>query len=221
VRTGKPIHAIFEPGEAERFFSILTRSLHVRNRIPAQRLAQTLGAGSKYHGLQVLDVGCGSGVWGIAIAEADSEARVTAQDLPGVLEQTRTYLERHGVADRYDFLPGDLHTVNFPAGKFDVVLLGHIVHGESGAKAIELFKRLQPALKPGGKLAIIDMIPNDERSGPPFPLIFALNMLIHTDAGDTYTFAEYKNWLVEAGFASVGISDFGDRNGVAAIIAQK
>ena len=71
----------------------------------------------------MLDVGCGSGVWGIAIAEADSGARVTAQDLPKVLEQTRKYLERHGVAKRYDFLPGDLHKVVFPTGSYDLALL--------------------------------------------------------------------------------------------------
>jgi ubiquinone/menaquinone biosynthesis C-methylase UbiE len=221
VRSGRPIHEVFDPAEAERFFSMLTRTLHVQNRLPSQKLAQILGAGSKCRGLRVLDVGCGSGVWGIAIAEADGQARVTAQDLPKVLEQTRKYLERHGVAARYEFLPGDLHKVTFPAGKFDLGLLGHIVHGESEAGSRQLFKRLHAALKPGGRLAIIDMIPNDERSGPPFPLIFALNMLVHTDAGDTYTLAQYKDWLGEAGFAGVEMADFGDRSGIAAIIAQK
>jgi ubiquinone/menaquinone biosynthesis C-methylase UbiE len=221
VRTGKPMHAVFDPAEAERFFSVLTRSLHVQNRLPSQRLAKTLGVGTKHQGLRVLDVGCGSGVWGIAIAEADSQARVIAQDLPKVLEQTRKYLERHKVTSQYDFLPGDLHKVALPAGEYDVALLGHIVHGESAAVARDLFKRLYQALKPGGRLAIIDMIPNDERSGPPFPLIFALNMLVHTDAGDTYTFNEYRDWLREAGFSSVEMADFGDRSGVAAIIAQK
>ena len=221
VRTGKPVHAVFDPAEAEEFFSVLTRSLHVQNRLPSQRLAKLLGAGSKYQGLRLLDVGCGSGVWGIAIAEADSQARATAQDLPKVLEQTRAYLETHGVADRYDFLPGDLHKINFPAGEYDLALLGHIVHGEDEASARELFSRLQAALKPGGRLAIVDMIPNDERSGPPFPLIFALNMLVYTHAGDTYTFGEYTNWLRGAGFAAVEMADLGDRSGIATIIAQK
>jgi ubiquinone/menaquinone biosynthesis C-methylase UbiE len=221
VRSGKPARAVFDPEEAERFFSVLTRSLHVQNRLPAQRLARMLGAGSAYKGMQVLDVGCGSGVWGIAIAEADPEAHVTAQDLPKVLEQARNYLERHGVAKQYDFLPGDLHTLEFPAGKYDVILLGHIIHSESEASARELFERLQPALKPGGRLAIIDMIPNEDRSGPPFPLIFALNMLVYTHEGSTYSFGQYKNWLTEAGFSSVEMGDFGDRSGVAAIIAKK
>jgi ubiquinone/menaquinone biosynthesis C-methylase UbiE len=221
VRNGKPVHSVFEPDEVERFFSVLTRSLHVQNRLPAQRLARILGAGSKYGGLRALDVGCGSGVWGIAIAEADSDARVTAQDLPKVLEQTRAYVERHGVAERYDFLPGDLHKVAFAEEQYDLALLGHIVHSETVASAQQLFKRLQCALKPGGRMAIIDMIPNDERSGPPFPLVFALNMLVYTDEGGTYTFGEYRSWLCDAGFATVEMADFGDRSGVAAIIARK
>src|SRR6202012_2150921 len=127
----------------------------------------------------------------------------------------------HGVAKRYDFLPGDLHRVAFPSGKFDLALLGHIAHGESEPSVRQIFKRLHAALKPGGRLAIIDMIPNEERTGPPFPLIFALNMLVQPDAGGTYTLNEYKTWLGEAGFSSVEMAEFGDRNGVAAIIAQK
>jgi hypothetical protein len=45
-------------------------------------------------------------------------------------------------------------------------------------------------------------MPNDERTGPVTPLIFAVNMLLHTAAGDTFTFAEIADWLREAGFAN-------------------
>lgn len=46
-------------------------------------------------------------------------------------------------------------------------------------------------------------------------------MLVHTHEGGTYTFGEYKKWLTEAGFSKVEMADFGDRSGVAAIIAHK
>jgi ubiquinone/menaquinone biosynthesis C-methylase UbiE len=220
VRSGKPVHPVFEPGEAEKFFSVLTRTLHVQNRLQAQRLAQALGVGASHRGLRVLDVGCGSGVWGIGVAEADPETRVIAQDLSQVLAQTKKYVESCGLASQYDYLPGDMHQVEFPAGQYDLVLLGHIIHGENEASARKLLGRLRGALKPGGRLAIIDMIPNNERTGPPFPLIFALNMFLHTENGGTYTFAEYSKWLTEAGFSRVERKEIAERSGVAAIVAH-
>ncbi|MGH9689907.1 MAG: methyltransferase [Candidatus Acidiferrales bacterium] len=221
VRSGKPAHAVFELAEAEKFFSVLTRTLHVQNSLQAQRLAQAIGAGSAHRGMRVLDVGCGSGVWGIAVAEADPDARITAQDLPEVLGQTKKYLEKHGVIRQYDYLPGDMRQLEYPAGQYDLALLGHIVHGENEASARNLFGRLRAALKPGGRLAIIDMIPNDERTGPPFPLIFALNMFLHTENGGTYTFAEYTKWLTEAGFSRAEMQEIGEGSGVAAIVGYK
>ena len=66
---------------------------------------------------------------------------------------------------------------------------------------------------------MIDMVPNDERTGPPFPVIFALNMLVHTAEGDTYTLAEYRAWLQEAGFAKVETADIGSHSPL--IVASK
>jgi ubiquinone/menaquinone biosynthesis C-methylase UbiE len=221
VRTGKPVDSPTDQGDAEEFFRALVRTLHIQNRLPAQRLMKALGIGESHRGVRVLDVGCGSGVWGIAAAEADPGARVTAQDLSGVLEQTKEYVEKHGLTDRYNFLQGDLHTVEFSSNTYDLAILGHIIHMVSEASARAIFARLHAALKPGGRLAVIDMIPNDERTAPPFPLIFALNMLVHTDEGGTYTLSEYKKWLTEAGFARAEMIDISGGNGIAAVVAQK
>jgi ubiquinone/menaquinone biosynthesis C-methylase UbiE len=146
---------------------------------------------------------------GHAIAEADPQARITAQDYPGVLEETKQYIERHGVARQYEFLPGDLKKVDFGVNRFDVALLGNIVHSEGERSTRDLFGRLARALTPGGRIVIIDMIPNDDRTGPAFPLMFALNMLVHTGEGDTFTLAEYRRWLQQAGFAHVETADIG------------
>lgn len=219
VRTGRPAQAVEQQEVAEQFFPILISSLHVVHTHQAKRLADALGAGQSRQGLHVLDVACGSGVWGIALAEADPQARVTAQDFPKVLEFTRKYVEKAGVAKRYDYLAGDLKTTNLGEDRFDVAVLGHIVHSEGEAASRDLFRRLRAALKPAGRLVILDMIPNDERTGPPFPLFFALNMLVNTTAGDTYTFGEYRRWLSEAGFGRVETADIGTHS--PAIIATR
>lgn len=219
IRTGKPPRRIESQELAEHFFSILVRSLHVMNREPARRAAQALGAGASHQGQRVVDVACGSGIWGIAIAEADASARITAQDFPGIFNVTREYLKRHDVEDRYEFLPGDLKQVDFGENRFDLAILGNIVHSEGEASSRDLFRRLHRALSPGGRIAVVDMIPNDERTGPPFPVFFALNMLINTEAGGTYTLAEYTDWLRDAGFARVETADIGSHSPL--IIAYK
>ncbi len=219
VRTGQPPRRLEQQAQAEEFFPVLIRSLHVLNREPARRAAQALGMGTTRRGVQALDVACGSGVWGIAIAEADPTARLTLQDFPGVLDHTRQYLRKHGILDRCDFLPGDLKQVSFGEARYDLALLGNIVHSEGERSSRDLFRRLHRALKSGGQLAIVDMIPNEERTGPPYPILFALTMLVNTETGGTYTLTEYTAWLTEAGFVRVETADIGSHSPL--IIARK
>jgi ubiquinone/menaquinone biosynthesis C-methylase UbiE len=219
IRTGSAPHRLERQQEAEQFFPRLVRSLHVMNREPARRLAKAVGAGAAHQGLHVLDAACGSGVWSIAIAEADPRSRVTANDFPAVLETTREYLRRHDVERQFDFIPGDLKEAGFGESRFDLALLGNVLHSEGEASSRDLLRRVGRALKPAGRVAIIDMVPNDERTGPPFPLLFALNMLVHTTEGGTFTLSEYMDWLREAGFNRVETVEIGGPS--PAIIAGK
>lgn len=207
VRTGEPFQRVEAKDRAEDFFPMLVRGLHIINGPAARRTAEILGAGTTHKGMSVVDVACGSGIWGISIAEADKSARVTAQDFPGLFETTKGYLKRHNVEDQFNFLPGDLKEVDFGEGCYDLALLGNIVHSEGEDSSRDLFQRLNRALKPGGRIVIIDMVPNDLRTGPPFPLFFALNMLINTEQGGTYTLEEYTRWLEDAGFKRVETAD--------------
>jgi SAM-dependent methyltransferase len=218
VREGKPWRSATEKEVAEEFFPVLVRTLHISNSKPAQNLAAQLVAGAK-SGLRVLDIGCGSAVWSIAVAKADPKARITAFDYPKVLETTRQFTEREGVADRTEYMAGDLRVAKFPENSYDLAILGNIIHGEGEESACDLFARVHRALVAGGRIVVVDMIPNDERSGPLFPLLFALNMLVNTDHGDTYTLAEYREWLTGAGFGRIDTLDTGLHS--PAIVATK
>lgn len=203
VRTGKPAVKVEQKEIAEKFFPILVRGLHVLNQQPARQMTISLGIGITGKGLSVLDVACGSGVWGIAIAEADPDSKITAQDFPGVLSVTREYVERHKVARQYDYIPGDLNTADFGENRFDIAILGNIVHSEGEKSSCQLFRKLHKALKSKGRIVIADILPNDERTEAEWPLLFALNMLVNTTDGNTFTFPEYRKWLCEAGFSHV------------------
>jgi ubiquinone/menaquinone biosynthesis C-methylase UbiE len=219
IRSGKPVHRVGDQREAERIFPVLVKTLHVLQRERAQIAARALGSTGRRKDLRVLDIACGSGVWGIPYAELNPQARVTAQDFPAVLKVTRQYLKRHGVSHQYEFLPGDLKTVDLGVGRYDVAILGNIVHSEGEKSSRDLFQRLHRALASGGRVVIVDMVPNDERTGPAFPLFFALNMLVNTEQGDTYTLAEYNRWLRAAGFAQVATKDIGSHSPL--VIATK
>ncbi len=207
VRTGEPVAQVESPGVAAAFFPSLVAALHLRNRRGAQLVAQWLKNRLPAFDARVLDVACGSGVWSIAIAEACPQSHVTANDFPALLERLPAYLEPHGLTDRYSFLAGDLKAVDFGEEQFHAAILGNIVHSEGEAGSRKLLQQLHRAMKPGGHVVIVDMVPNDERSAPVYPLAFALNMLLNTRHGDTFTLAEYTEWLHDAGFKRVETVD--------------
>ena len=126
---------------------------------------------------------------------------MTVVDWPAVIPVCQKVTARRGVGDRYRYVPGDLLEADFGTGH-QAATLGHILHSEGERRGRALLKKMFAALAPGGVIAISEMTPNEDRTGPFFALMFALNMLVHTDEGDTFTFGEVSAWLREAGFVN-------------------
>jgi SAM-dependent methyltransferase len=202
VKTGRPLQADRSPEERQTFFSKLVPAIFPPSFLAASAAVKRLPVAARRRVNRILDIGAGAAAWSIPFAKALKRARVTVADYPAVTEVTRQYAERWGVADRYDYLEGDFREVDFGGG-FDLAILGHIIHGEGPQWGRRLLKRTCEALSEGGMLLIGEFVPNDERSGPAAPLLFGLNMLIGTPAGDVFTMREYREWLKEAGFSKV------------------
>ncbi|MER3445364.1 MAG: hypothetical protein C4291_00360 [Candidatus Dadabacteria bacterium] len=158
---------------------------------------------ARRHIRSILDVAAGSGAWSIAFAEAIPEARVTVVDFPEVTRITRQFTERFGMAERYDYIEGNMREVDFGHNRYDLVTLGQIIHSEGRIWGERLIRKSYRALKGGGLLLIAEMVPNDSRTGPLIPLLFGINMLLHTENGDVFTMREYRDWLKKAGFKKV------------------
>jgi SAM-dependent methyltransferase len=199
VRTGRPAAAVNREEDGAAFFHEFVEDLYPFNYRAAQALADALGVAGAERPVSVLDLAAGSGVWGIALAQKSPRVRVTAVDWPGVLDVTRKVAARHGVADRFRFVAGDLDQADFGTGH-QIATLGHIMHSEGEARSRALLKKTAAALAPGGTIAIAEFLVHADRNGPPNGLIFAVNMLVNTEVGDTYSFEEIKGWLTEAGF---------------------
>jgi len=199
VRTGKPSNSPHDDGAA--FFQELVEPIFAMSYPATQVAGQALGLANAKAPIKQLDIGTGSGVWGIGLAQQSPQVSVTALDLPGVLDVTRRMAARFNLADRFSCLPGDFHTIDFGTG-YNLVTIGHILHMESVDQNRELLKKAAAALAPKGTVVISEFLVNQDRSGPPMGLIFAVNMLAHTDYGDTFSFEEISAWLKEAGLVN-------------------
>ena len=206
VATGKPAAAVNQEGAGSEFFQQFVADIFPMSYGAAQALAKHLALGDDGAPVRVLDLAAGSGVWGIAVAQSSKRVTVTAVDWAGVLPATKKMVARFGLSDRYTFVAGDLDSANFGQGH-NVATLGHILHSEGESRSRKLLRKTFDALAPGGTIAIQEFLVNEDRTGPVVSLLFAGNMLVNTDDGDTYSFEEISAWLKEAGFTNPRLLD--------------
>ncbi len=200
VKTGVPVSAVNTEGQGAAFFHDFVTDIFPMSYPAAQELAVHLDLASS-GAKSALDLAAGSGVWGIALAQAAASLRVTAVDWPEVLPVTQKVVGRFGLTDRFTFSPGDLMHADFGSGH-NVATLGHILHSEGEVRSKALLSKTLAALAPGGTIAIQEFLVNPDRTGPPSSLIFGVNMLVNTEKGDTFSFEEISRWLDEAGFVN-------------------
>jgi len=170
----------------------------------AEMIAGRLGIADA-GGVRWLDVGGGSGVWSAVWLRANPQAHGVQLDWPVVNKIGREFVAGFGIADRFDTIDGDFHAVDFGSALYDYAIYSHIAHQESPSDNVAIFKRLRKALKPGGTLVVNDFVLNDDRTGHPFAMIFAAQMLLVTKAGNAWRQSDYRGWLSEAGFTAVEI----------------
>jgi SAM-dependent methyltransferase len=152
--------------------------------------------------LRVLDIAAGHGLFGIEVAKLNPEASVTAVDWAVVLEVARGNARKAGVEDRYQLLPGSAFDVEY-GGPYDIVLLTNFLHHFDPPTCVGLLRKVHAALKPGGRAAALEFVPNEDRISPPMAAAFSLTMLASTAAGDAYTFRELEKMYQEAGFGAI------------------
>jgi len=150
--------------------------------------------------LKVLDVAASHGLFGITIAKENPNAEVHAVDWAAVLEIAKENAAKAGVSDRYSTIPGSAFTVDL-GGDYDVVLMTNFLHHFNPETNEKLLRKMHAALKPGGVMATLEFVPNEDRISPPTAASFSMIMLATTEHGDAYTFAEFERMFANAGFA--------------------
>ena len=200
VKTGVlPRFAIESDHDDGQFFAGFVDAGFAMSWPAAQLVAKTLGEAN-----DVLDIGAGSGVWGLGFATAYPQCKLVEVDRQAVVDKVgRPFAQRMGVADRVSFKTGNFREVDLGQECFDVALLGHILHSEGMVRSKALLRRIFQALRPGGTLMVAEMIPDDNRNQDTFALSFGLNMLVLTEEGCVFTRSELAAMAREAGFSQV------------------
>lgn len=150
---------------------------------------------------KILDVSASHGLFGIAVARVNPKAKIVALDFPNVLTVARENAERFGVSTRYSLLPGDALVI--PLGTdYDAVLIPNLIHHWDRQTTVAFLRKVYAALKPGGRVIVVEFAPNDDRVSPPLPASMVMTMLVNTPGGNIYTLNENIAMLQEAGFTS-------------------
>jgi predicted O-methyltransferase YrrM len=202
VKTGQPAKRTpgirGEEGAQESFIGAM-------HNVSAPNAAGVIRAVQPLRFRHLLDIGGASGTWTIAFLRACRPARATLYDLPHVIPMARRRLAAAGLAKRVKLVAGDFMRDELPAGA-DLAWVSAIVHQNSRAQNRVLFTKVSRVLVPGGRIAIRDILMEEDRTRPEAGALFAVNMLVATEGGGTFTFAELREDLEAGGFAEVVVA---------------
>jgi SAM-dependent methyltransferase len=168
----------------------------------------------------LVDVGSGGGGLAITITNAGPHISATAIDLPTVTPIAQKIVQESGATDRVKIIAANAVSGPLP-GTYDVAVLRGLLQVLSSQDARRAVKHIGDAVNPGGKIYIIGQILDDSRRAPLEAVGFNLTFINSYDAGESYTEAEHRDWLSEAGFVDIERANFLLADGSGLMVGQK
>lgn len=197
VRAGTSVIERNAHSADQEFWEDFARATAKEAAAKASRMLKLIGRTPRP--CDILDLACGSGMYGATFARHIPDATLTLLDQANVLVQTRQLVD---LPTRY--VEGDLFRTPF-GGPYDLIIASHVLHHFDPAECLTLLRKIARALKPGGRLVIQEFIPDERRSKNVQALVFAVTMLVWTRQGDAYCASELRQWLKKAGFRKVSL----------------
>lgn len=186
--------------EKEASARALTLSLAGRAAVVAPILAERI---QMRDASVLLDVGCGSGLYSIALLHRNPRLRAVLFDRPEVLKVAREFVCREGVLERVEFVNGDIFASALPPS--DITLLSNVLHDWDVPQCEQIIDRCARALRTAGRLLIHDVFLSDELDGP-LPVALYSAALFSVTEGRAYSVAEYRGWLTKAGLTPLSVA---------------
>ena len=200
LTTGVPLARMDSVEQSEEQYEAQVSALAWMMTPAAETMARMLGMGRARKSLKILDVGAGSGIWSLSCAKQDPATTVTASDWPAIVEIAEGFARKMGLDDRFTALPGNYHESEFDDCEYDLAIVANVTHIETADGNRRLFKRLHSALKPGGEIAIVDVM-SDQAEGQASAALYALGLGLRTESGQVHKPEVLQQCLGDAGFS--------------------
>ncbi|HPC74463.1 MAG TPA: methyltransferase [Syntrophales bacterium] len=206
VRGGRPSGKSARSSRNAEEMKAFIGAMHAVAAPLADRIVATVKPGDAR---ALIDVGGASGTYTIAFLRAVPGMKATLFDRVGVMEMARERMEKEGMLDRVRLVGGDFYRDELPKGH-DLALLSAIIHQNSAGQNLSLFQKVFHSLNAGGRIIIRDYVMEPDRTHPRGGAVFAVNMLVNTSGGGTYTFEEIRSGLSQAGFGRIRLLEKGE-----------
>jgi 3-hydroxy-5-methyl-1-naphthoate 3-O-methyltransferase len=197
--SGEEIFGQARSNQAIEQMQKFTHAMHGVSVGPAMALAKVFDF-SKYKSL--IDIGGGSGVYAIQVTLANPHLSAVVADLSAVCGVADEYIRRFNLQDRVKTKALDFFKEDIP-GVYDVAFLSHIIHDWSEEKDTILLKKIFNSLNSCGAIIISEWLLDNEKTGPASAALMGMNMIIETEGGRNYSFAEISKMLAAAGFSGI------------------
>lgn len=157
---------------------------------------------------RLLDLGGGPGTYAIHFCLANPDLTAVIVDRSTTRPFAEQTIERFELTDRITFHGGDFHRDPISGGPFDAAWLSHILHSSGPEECRRIIAKTVAAMEPGGLIMIHEFILDDSKDGPEFAALFSLNMLVNNEEGRSYSDAELRAMLREAGVRNISRHPF-------------
>lgn len=204
LRTGVPLAMMDSVEQSEEQYEVQVSALAWMMTPAAEAMAQMLGMGRTRKALKILDVGAGSAIWSLSCAKHDAETTVTASDWPAIVQIAESFAGKMGIQDRFTALPGNYHESEFDDNEYDLAIVANVSHIETPAGNRRLFEKIHTALKPGGEIAIVDVM-SEQPEGQASSALYALGLGLRTELGQVHKPEVLEQCLDEAGFSAASV----------------
>jgi ubiquinone/menaquinone biosynthesis C-methylase UbiE len=218
VRTNAPIRHERLRKRTPKTLRAFILAMHSGGRAKGERIGDALDLDGRAH---LVDVGGGPGTYAIMFCRRHPQLRATVVDRKEVLPITRAVVARYGLGNRFDFVACDVVTEPRIPTRCDVAWISNLIHSYDERTNVALLRKVVRTLEPGGVLYLQDFLLDETRTKPLWSSVFALNMLVHTDGGRTYTEREVKDWFKRLGLRKVRRLKIALANGAGIIAGRK